>query len=426
MVLAPVDPQREEDLRRLLGSMSAAPGRVDPNNPLIPFARFGALHFARLLILDDQTSDDLTVYGLPRRTYPRYLAFLGELDGDEAAFLEELTRCSQGGLRAVFSCCEGFTPSTDILRWMKQHSVPSAATYVNWRGRTMRQVREEAALHDALERYLKSNASALSGESPQGIHATLRRFVAAETAAGRLTLTPERPTPLGWRVRNLLHLVGVPLLLLLTAVPLAIIAAIVLARIRQLEKTDPENTRRVDPEHAAKLSAIEDYDVTNQFSAFGSLKPGLARRWTITFVLWLVNYTTQHIYICGRLARVRTIHFARWVFLDDKQRVLFTSNYDGSLESYNDDFINKAAFGLNVIFSNGIGYPRTNWLIFDGAKDEQRFKWMLRRHQLPTDVWYNAHPGLTAFDLERNARIRAGLESPSVTDEEAREWIALL
>jgi hypothetical protein len=41
-------------------------------------------------------------------------------------------------------------------------------------------------------------------------------------------------------------------------------------------------------------------------------------------------------------------------------------------------------------------------------------------------VWYNAYPGLTAVDLERNARIRQGLESSSTSDQEAREWIALL
>ena len=78
--------------------------------------------------------------------------------------------------------------------------------------------------------------------------------------------------------------------------------------------------------------------------------------------------------------------------------MIFASNYDGSLESYMDDFINKVAFGLNVVFSNGIGYPRTNWLLLDGAKDEQKFKDFLRRHQMPTQVWYNACPGLTALD----------------------------
>jgi hypothetical protein len=45
---------------------------------------------------------------------------------------------------------------------------------------------------------------------------------------------------------------------------------------------------------------------------------------------------------------------------------------------------------------------------------------------MPTDVWYNAHVGLTAFDLQRNSAIRDGLERESLSEEEAREWVALL
>jgi hypothetical protein len=102
------------------------------------------------------------------------------------------------------------------------------------------------------------------------------------------------------------------------------------------------------------------------------------------------------------------------------------SNYDGSLESYMDDFINKVGFGLNVAFSAGVGYPRTNWFVLDGCGDERKFKEYLRRHQLPTQVWYKAQPGLTAVDLERNGRIRDGLEAASLSDASAREWVGLL
>jgi hypothetical protein len=123
---------------------------------------------------------------------------------------------------------------------------------------------------------------------------------------------------------------------------------------------------------------------------------------------------------------VTTIHFARWVFLDGKKRVIFASNYDGSLESYMDDFINKVSFGLNVVFSNGIAYPRTNWLLLDGAKNEQRFKDVLRRHQIPSQVWYNAFPGMTARDRHRNALIRQGIEQASMTDSELQTWLQLL
>ena len=72
------------------------------------------------------------------------------------------------------------------------------------------------------------------------------------------------------------------------------------------------------------------------------------------------------------------------------------------------------------------GYPRTDWLIKRGARNEQVYKRLLRRHQLPTDVWYNAYPGLSVVDLERNTRIRKGIERRAITDTEAREWLSLL
>ncbi len=50
----------------------------------------------------------------------------------------------------------------------------------------------------------------------------------------------------------------------------------------------------------------------------------------------------------------------------------------------------------------------------DGCSDERKFKEYLRRHQIPTQVWYKAYPGLTAVDLERNLRIRQGLEATAL------------
>jgi hypothetical protein len=166
--------------------------------------------------------------------------------------------------------------------------------------------------------------------------------------------------------------------------------------------------------------------VTNQFSAFGSVKPGWFRLSTLIFIFWVLNFSTRQIYTRGRLARVGTIHFARWVFMDNRRRLLFASNYDGSLDSYMDDFINKVAYGLNLVFSNGIGYPRTRFMLAGGAKEELTFKHYLRRHQVPTQVWYKAYPGLTTADLARNTQIREGIENQTMTEAEARRWLALI
>jgi hypothetical protein len=186
MYLAPIAPARETELRQLLSSMNTAPGRVNANNSLIPFAEFDTLHFARVLILEDKTTADVRAHGLPVQTYPLYLAFLGDIDGEEEVFLQDLARRSSNGLRALFSCCEGFNATVDLADWLRQHRSPSIANYVNCRGRTVCQVREETALRDVIEGYLTNNEPSLQGLSPQELHAKLRGFITAEKSAGRL------------------------------------------------------------------------------------------------------------------------------------------------------------------------------------------------------------------------------------------------
>jgi hypothetical protein len=430
MVAAPVDRKSIGGLKALLATMNSAPGQANPApgqanpaNPLVPFGKLENLHFARFVILDDQTLDDIRLYGLPRQDYPVYLAFLADFDGDAAKFLTDLVKCAEPGLRRVFSFCDDFTGGADLLRWMRDHNRPAVTSYINSRGRTMQQVREEASLRQAIDTYLDSHAGALSGQSAEQIRLQLRKFVQAGVAAGSLTLTPPAPTPWGEKIGKAVHCVGV--LLLLTLLSPAALVLLVIIRLR--ENTEPVFAPRPAPAQAKALADIEDHEFTNQFSAMGSWKPGLVRRWMVRYILLVIEWTARYWpYTKNLLARVRTIHAARWVYLDDRKRLLFATSYDGSLDSYNDDFINKVSFGLNVVFANGIGYPATRWLLSGGAKDEQKFKYFLRRHQLPTEVWYNAHPSMAAVELDRNSRIRKGLEAAALSEEAAREWVQLL
>jgi hypothetical protein len=424
MVVVPIAADRTAALRALLAQMRDSSGVVNPHNALVPFGQFDRLHFARFLILDDKTLDDITIYGIPRRNFPVALAFLGDCDGPAHQFLADLIARAGDGLRQIFSHCQGFPGEAELLTWMQQHEQPPAAAYVNWAGRTVRQIREEQALASALENYIDANAAELRSKKPQECHDALRKFTAAEIQRGCLTLTPES-TPLAAWLRNALHAVGVLLILAVLSPLMLLYLPFFLVQLRLRERSDPEITPPPDPPHVAELASLEDHDFTNQFSAIGTLKPGWFRLMLAVFFLWMLNNAARHIYCRGHLTRVGTIHFARWVFLNNKQRILFASNYDGSLESYMDDFINKVGWGLNAVFSNGVGYPRTDWLLLHGAKNEQKFKHFLRRHQLPTEIWYNAHPGLSALDLERNTRIRAGIDKASMSDAEIQEWLRL-
>jgi hypothetical protein len=429
MIVAPIQQNRVGAMRSLLASMNSGPGIADPNNALIPFAAFDNLHFARLVVLDDLTIGDAAeFYGIERADPPIYLAFLGDFDGPYDAFIDRLIKVAAPGLRQIFSLCDGFSTDTDLRAWLVSHEAKSSASYCNWVGRTVKQTKEEEDLRIALRAYIDRSPEV--ADSPASVlHQSLYRFVQQEKAAGRLRLTPPEPTPFGWQwghiwdwTKLVLAIIGFIVTLPITIIPLAILAWM----LRSHENSDPEFAPLADRQLRMSLDALEDYDVTNQFSAMGSFKPGWLRNLIIRLALFVINTTANTIYTQGRLTRIHTIHFARWVFLDDRARMFFASNYDGSLESYNEDFINKVSIGLNLIFGNGIGYPRTAWLISKGAKDEQPFKYYLRRHELPTDVWFNAHIGLTASDMQRNSIIRLAVEKPSLSETEAREYVTLL
>ena len=425
LILATVAEGREADLRALLATMSSSPGIADPENALVPFGRFGGLHFARLVLLDDSTMADLRYYG---ETPPRLglrLAFLGECDGSERAFLAELAAQAGQGLRRIYAHCEGFSADADLLSWLHDHRVAASASYVHWVGRTVRQVREESALQRLLSARVPRAPLAAAADA-QALRRALLDQVAAEVRAGRLSLTAPEPTPLGWRVAHLIHAVGVPLLGLLLLPVFILALPILVVQLRRRERSDPEVCPPPRPSALAELRALEDRGISNQFSAIGPVKPGRFRRWVVKVVLVVIDYGCRHIFTRGHLGRVQTIHFARWVRLDRDSRVLFISNYDGGHEPYMDDFINKVGWGLNLVFSNGIGWPRTDWLIKRGARRELCFKKYQRGHQVPSQVWYKAYPELALSDMARNARIRRGLEQRVMTDAQALAWLRLL
>ena len=425
MVVAPLASGREASLRGLLETMNSAPGVADPDNEVLPFGQFDCLHFARLVVLDDATMTDPEAGGSPRPDFPVYLAFIGDCDGPAQECLADLSRRAGDGLHKLFAHCEGFDAGSDALSWMLAHNVPAAANYVNWIGRTVRQVRQESALQRVLSVKVPRNALN-SGSDVQRVRRDLIAFVDAEVRAGRLELTTPEPTPPRWWLANRVHAIVVPLVGLVALPLLIVLMPLLIFQLRERETSDPEICPRPRPEALQALRQLEDRDVTNQFTAFGPVKPGLFRRWLVTVLLVLIDYACRHVFMRGHLGRVQTIHFARWVFLDNKSRVVFASNYDGGHEAYMDDFINKVAWGLNLVFSNGIGYPRTDWLVARGARREQCFKYYQRRHQLPTQVWYKAYPGLTLIDIKRNQRIREGLQRAEMSDAQALAWLKLL
>ena len=416
--MAAVLPGHMEELRRILKSFATSDGTAGR----LAFGKIPTVHFARLFTLEETTD-------LDGRPLPGRLVFMSDIDAPLDKYLDDLFEVSGDALDGVFGCCEGFPeqrPLTneDRAAFLRRLMVEVGAMYVNTVGRTAEQVHQEAELRSAIEGFLDRPEHDFSGLGAAEIQARIRDYV--ESLEGmRWSRTPAARPSLAWRIKETLHLVAVPLLLLILLPALIIVLPVWILLIRIHELRDEPTREKPDERRVQELAALEDHVVQNQFTAIGYMKPGPVRRLTTIALLRLANYGTRHVFNRGRLTGVKTIHFARWVWLDDKKRLVFASNYDGSLESYMDDFIDKVAWGLNAIFSNGVGYPKTSWLVRGGATNEQMFKNFLRLRQLPTEFWYSAYSGLTAQNIENNAHIRAGLFA-NLNEREAEEWLRRL
>ena len=417
-IVAQVRPEAADDLRALLTTM----GDGVANDDVLDFGSLSGLHFARLVLVEESTD-------LKGDRLPASMIYLSDLDIPKDRHLAELVDAGGDAIDRIFGHCAGYpqTPATreQRLAYLHGHVVTEQARYVNTVGRTARQIHDEAQLRDRFQIYLDEHADELRGRGPAEIRGELQRLVDGDPDL-RWALQPAEKPELGFRLRELVHAIGVPLLVLvlvLVLLPVVVIGLVVyLVLLRWHERRDPAPHVKPTPELVQELAALEDHLVQNPFTAIGLVKPGIFRRLTLRAILMGIDYSTRHVFNHGNLAGVKTIHFARWVSLDNGRRVMFASNYDGSLESYMDDFIDKIAWGLNIVFSNGYGYPRARFLILDGARDELAFKDYLRRHQVPTRVWHSPYGQLSAANINNNQRIRAGLHGEGGA-EKAEQWL---
>jgi hypothetical protein len=404
-IVAPLRAGAREELESLLATM----GNGVANGSVLDFGALSGLHFARIAVVEEDGDAGL----------PASLIILTDVDVSAAKHLGELAE--QPGLDRLFAHCESY-PATatprDRAEYLRRHTVKEQATYVNTTGRTASQIKQEAALRDAIQDFL--DTTDWSGRDPGEVRRAVREHVQGDPALAWAVEPAERPGLLA-RLREKLHLVAIPLLLL-PLLPLLLLALPIFAVVLRLhERRDAAPHVKQEQSRILELASLEDHIVQNPFMAIGHVKPGRFRILTLSAILFGLNFTTRHIFNRGVLSGVKSIHFARWVFIDGKRRMFFASNYDGSMESYMDDFIDKVAWGLNLVFSNGVGYPKTRWLICGGARDELAFKDYLRVHQVPTHVWYSAYGDLTALNIAQNERIRAGLRGGN-----EREWVQSL
>jgi Dyp-type peroxidase family len=207
-----------------------------------------------------------------------------------------------------------------------------------------------------------------------------------------------------------------------------LVGLIVLGFVWRLHRADiSDRPEDLDPNLAVVRKVAERENdpncEQNHFLSVSPLKPGWFRKLTLGIALWGIELVVIRAFRPGYIVNMGTIHFARWFRPPGSERLVFLSNYDGSWESYLEDFVTKAYQGQNAAWSNALGYPHTKWLTEDGAQDGDRFKRWVRRQQKPTQFWFNRLSHLTADQMRNNAVICWEL-ARATTDSQARAWLS--
>lgn len=196
--------------------------------------------------------------------------------------------------------------------------------------------------------------------------------------------------------------------------------------LRKKEMTETPDLRFAPHSHIDAINDGEDLPghVQNHITSVSLLKPGFFRKITTALSFDIIGKMVVLWFRPGFVTDFATIHYARWVRPKGVEKMIFQSNYDGSWESYLEDFITKVHAGQTMAWNNCVGFPKTNWFAGDGAQDGDAFKRWVRRQQVPLQFWYSQFPDLTTGMIRTNALVRDGLARAETFDEH-KAWLFL-
>jgi hypothetical protein len=397
-VLAPILPGRDGDLRqrqRAIGDDVNGKKLSAASRPGIAFVRSRGIHFARFAILNDPDRG-------PGRTR---LLFASVYDGSLDAHLDELVSITSDS-DAIWGACEGYTSLDGFRSFIKTHAHDAGAYYVAFRDESAASITSAIAARHRRQALQDSSTPSLDEargtDAPTGRRsatAIRRVFRAAPVVIDvvraiaqngfsnvyhgtlRITASLDRYAVfrlLNWITRNRMP----PRQSAFSSVPLdqrsAFLPAVTGDEI-------PAEWTVIAPEFR------EDAVAQNQLTLVTVVDPASIGR--VRAVLAAIDSYARRLSPPGSLIGISTIHFVRWMLIDRGRRLLFISDYDGSWESYIDEFAEMILSGLDAIWETSYGMPP------DGARDFPAFKRFLRSHQVPSDIFFAAYPDTTVLNI---------------------------
>ncbi|MEO8901306.1 MAG: hypothetical protein ABI627_07255 [Polyangiaceae bacterium] len=387
------------------------------------------IHFARLALLEEPAGSD---YGPQLILESNFDTAFEDGPAARTAHLELLCDTARGPLLTVFEHCTGFGAELSAAEFsaaLGRKLVPATAAYQGHTQRDLSRIRLEQRVRDVLVDFFSRAPKASPRELYHAAREHVRLLSANDPLLAGLNLDAPMPPLPSAGVRTMSLSEGYWAWIKNLSFGLLAFALQQLKNILTWQKADPEFDQRTlqeawtddDRRRFVEIAATEDHALQNALTHVVPLK-GADRLAVLLAAHGYINVMAKRYFEdVGQLGGIPSIHFAKWLLIDDNKRLMFLTNYDSSWESYLGDFVDRAPVGLNLAWVCTKEYPRTALLVFLGATDEDRFKAWSRAHQRPTQVFYTAYPELSIAALNNNTWIRCGLHhAPGAID--LRAW----
>ena len=457
-VIAEVQPAAADGLRQMLAALTArqeAKPQAGDTAYSALHAAVPTLHFMSITVAAGDPYDPVLVIeanfdGLPGP----FWACLEAAIGAELRAMLRLCKRPRDNRSALFDRITPADSSAPLAPLLQALTVRPAVQHQGNRGLSRERILAEGELFKALQAQIDGQPL-LHTQPPAQIHQQLRttllpRFGWLQTPAPPRIGTAENLADwarglgfvvallagfwwVGWMLVQMFYLLhgvafhpgqqtpGVVLGLLLLGLITTVAPA--LLRLRWLEQRDAESEGLQPDEKALRqMARQEDFIAQNHMLSIVHVKPGVLRMVLARLALRALGLVLRISARNGYLRSMRTIHFAHWAFLDNGGRLMFHSNFDGSWESYLDDFIEKAHVGLTLAWTHGIGFPPTRLLSQGGATEGRKFKAWARHSMSHSGFWFSAYKLYSVNQIERHARLANGLRKATLNDQEASAW----
>jgi hypothetical protein len=347
--------------------------------PHIDFLRCPRTHFARFAILTDPD----------RGTGCTRLLFASVFDGDLDAHLAELVAATSD-MDAIWGGCEGYGGAADFGAFVRRHAFEPEGFYIAFRDETAASIRraiscDRRSPQPSLVSWLIAGWRRVIRALPIAVdlvRAVARfGFASVYRNTSKIVASLDRITlfrVFNWLTRNRMPPRSSPH------------SSVVLDNCAPLAPLAPGDELPFVP-GAPPPALREDLVAQNELTLVTVVRPGSAD--SVRAVLAAIDSYAKRLAPPGSLIGVSTIHFVRWLLIDDARRLVLLSDYDNSWESYIDEFAELILSGLDAIWETSYGYPP------DGARDVPALKRFLRTHQVRADVFYSAYPDDTVLNI---------------------------